>query len=108
MGCACIVCAICIILIQQSRPSPSPSPLRPVVPDDQPFVRVTANISNVRSDGFYNFDSIEVQLDPPISDFYESFNGMIWGVTLFDGFLAQFSAVLPPVIEPNPQVRSVG
>ena len=89
-------------------PLPLPSPLCPVVPDDQPFVRVAVNISNVRSDGFYNFDTIEVQLDPPISDFYESFNGMIWGVTLFDGFLAQFSAVLPPVIEPNPQVRSVG
>ena len=101
-------CVCTLYSIQQSHPSPSPSPLCPVVPDDQPFVRVTASIGNVTNEGFYSFDSIEVQLEPPISDFYESFNGMIWTVTLFDGFLAQFSAVLPPVIEPNPQVRSVG
>ena len=59
-------------------------------------------------DGFYIFDTIEVQLDPPISDFYESFNAMSWTVTLFDGLRAQLSNVLSPVIEPNPQVRSVG
>ena len=78
----------------------------PDVPSDQPFLVVTANITNVRSDGCYNFDTIEARLDPPISYFYESFNGMIWTVSLFDGFLAQLSYVIPPVIEPNPQVRT--
>ena len=83
------------------------SSLHPDTPNDQPFVRVTANITTVRSDGFYNFGTIEAQLDPPDNDFYESFNAINWRLSLFDSVSSQFSDVIPPVTEPNPLVRIV-
>ena len=82
---------------------PPPS-LCPDVPDDQPVVRVIVSVSIASHDGFYIFnnDSFAV-LDPPVKDFYESFNAINWTISRFDHIWAEPSNV-NVVIQKNPMV----
>ena len=81
---------------------PPPS-LRSDVPDDQPDVRVLASVSNASGDGFYSFSNdSSVVLDPPVKDFFESFNAINWTISRLDRTGASNNVKV--VIQENPMV----
>ena len=87
---------------------PLPSlPLSPDTPDDTPRIGIIAFVTNASGDGFYRFDNTSfARLDPPIRDFYESYNAINWTISLFTAAQGSISTIAA-VTEENPFLTTV-
>lgn len=83
-------------------------PLSPDVPDDNNhIIRITASITNSSGDGFYRFENTSFAvLDPPTRDFYESYNAIIWTISLFTSAQGPIRTIEAVTVE-NPFVNTV-